>query len=476
MGVIGLTLTGWGISALSTRPTVIPSPNAAHVETAALQSRLSDVRADVSGYLQTHDGAFLRQLNEDGKKLSSALRDVTERLDPAQGRILQTLADHMRAITLQLIQEEASAREHMERFAAAGTEFQTLLRDKARPSVKNYQANAASRREALLVAEKEAANFFRSGTLYAGFHQPAALEDARQSREALVHALDAYRRVSPSRRTEVWSEQLQQSFVRWDDTARRLWAAERGRDPLLHAYEGAYRDLSEWLRKRGETVPAKAVSKERGTGRIAFGIVLAILLCAGLGALGWCLETRVLRPMSLLTKQIDAAATGDLSREFHISYWDEIGKLGTSVNRLVGVLNRSENLVYHLATLVESSGDAIIGYTLDGTILSWNKGAQRVYGYAAEEVKGACLTILSPQDSGAELRGLLDRVKNGEKINPLDMVHQAKNGRTIQAFVRVSCIFDSTKRAIGASMCVQDMTPTDASSASRLGRYSSFSG
>jgi two-component system CheB/CheR fusion protein len=157
---------------------------------------------------------------------------------------------------------------------------------------------------------------------------------------------------------------------------------------------------------------------------------------------------------------VEAAAAGDVSRSPQHWSRDEIGQLAQAVGRMISVLARSENLVYHLAALVESSGEAIISHTLDGTILSWNKGAQRIYGFSAEEAKGQSIAVLSPHDGGAEMMRTIERIRSGERIQPFETIHQARNGRSVRAFVRVSAILDSTRKVIGASFCAQDLTET----------------
>src|SRR5262249_16188423 len=120
-------------------------------------------------------------------------------------------------------------------------------------------------------------------------------------------------------------------------------------------------------------------------------------------------ESQVVGPVQEILQCVEAAAAGDLSRT--PDHWsrDEVGQLAQAVGRLISVLARSENLVYHLAALVDGSGEAIISHTLDGTILSWNKGAQRMYGYSAEEMKGKSIATLSPDDNGAQMMRTLEK-------------------------------------------------------------------
>ena len=190
-----------------------------------------------------------------------------------------------------------------------------------------------------------------------------------------------------------------------------------------------------------------------------------ILLLSGAALVLWThrrMENRLVRSLRELLQCVEAAASGDLSRPPAPWSRDEIGQLAQAIGRLISVLTRSENLVYHLAALVESSGEAIISHTLDGTILSWNKGAQRIYGYSAEEVKGRSIAILSPQDGESELVRNLERIRRGERIQPFETIHQTRQGRRLRALVRTAAILDSTCQVIGASFCAVDLTGREA--------------
>jgi PAS domain S-box-containing protein len=159
-----------------------------------------------------------------------------------------------------------------------------------------------------------------------------------------------------------------------------------------------------------------------------------------------------------LLRYVEVAAAGDLSRVPDEGAPGAVGQLAHAIGRLVTVLARSENLVYHLSTLVESSSEAIISFSLEGTILSWNKGAQRIYGYSSGEAKGKSIAILSPMDLGAEIMQHLQGIRQGDRVQPFETTHRASNGRAVRAFVRVSAIFDSTRNVIAASFCAQELT------------------
>ena len=111
---------------------------------------------------------------------------------------------------------------------------------------------------------------------------------------------------------------------------------------------------------------------------------------------------------------------------------------------------------------MESSGDAIISYTPDGTVLSWNNGAQRIYGYTAEEMKGRSITLLAPYEGGPEMLSQFRKICQGERLRPFETIHRARSGRAVRVFVRVAAIFDSTHKVIGASFCAQDLSDVPA--------------
>ncbi len=111
-----------------------------------------------------------------------------------------------------------------------------------------------------------------------------------------------------------------------------------------------------------------------------------------------------------------------------------------------------------LASIVESSDDAIIGKTLDGTILSWNSGAQKIYGYTADEVKGRPISILAPPDKTDVVPQLLERIRKGQRIEHYKTVRMRKDGKQIDISLTISPIKDSTGKIIGASTIARDIT------------------
>ncbi len=111
-----------------------------------------------------------------------------------------------------------------------------------------------------------------------------------------------------------------------------------------------------------------------------------------------------------------------------------------------------------LAAIVESSDDAIIGKTLDGIITSWNRGAENLYGYSAEEAKCKPVSILMPPNRADELGKIIESIKRGERVQHYETQRMRKDGTIIEVSLTVSPIRDSTGRIIGASTIARDIT------------------
>ena len=117
-----------------------------------------------------------------------------------------------------------------------------------------------------------------------------------------------------------------------------------------------------------------------------------------------------------------------------------------------------EEASYFLASIVESSEDGIIGKSLDGLIVSWNNGAENIYGYTADEVKGKHISILSPSDRQDELAQIYATLKRGESITHLETERKRKDDRLIDVALTISPIFDESGQVTGASTIVRDIT------------------
>ena len=131
---------------------------------------------------------------------------------------------------------------------------------------------------------------------------------------------------------------------------------------------------------------------------------------------------------------------------------------------LIGIMRdvterkRAEEAQHWLATIVESTSDAVIGKTLDGTILSWNHAAEQMYGYTAKEAIGHPITMLAPPERHAEVAQFLIRIRNGERIQNYETERVRKDGKRLYVSLTISPIKDAAGAIRGASAIARDIT------------------
>jgi PAS domain S-box-containing protein len=134
------------------------------------------------------------------------------------------------------------------------------------------------------------------------------------------------------------------------------------------------------------------------------------------------------------------------------------GNLHLSLIRDVSNREPGTGLRFHLAALVDSSGDAIIGETMEGVITSWNRSAERIFGYSAREAIGKPISMLLPPESEREESDALESLKRGETSNAYDAVRARKDGRNVEVSVTMSPIFDPLGNLVGASKVARDIS------------------
>ena len=117
-----------------------------------------------------------------------------------------------------------------------------------------------------------------------------------------------------------------------------------------------------------------------------------------------------------------------------------------------------EDRTFLLASIVESSDDAIITKTSKGRITSWNSGAERIYGFSAGEAIGKPISLLTPPGYADEVPGILKRIQQGESIRHYETMRQRKDGQIINVSVSISPVKDKRGRIIGASTIARDIT------------------
>jgi PAS domain S-box-containing protein len=144
---------------------------------------------------------------------------------------------------------------------------------------------------------------------------------------------------------------------------------------------------------------------------------------------------------ALTRSDIDGQVTG-----LAVIFWD--------MSRIV----RAETETNRLAAIVESSNDAIIGQTLDGTITSWNAAAQKLYGYCPAEAIGQSTRLILPPDREGEQSAMLAGLAQGEVQPNFETVRRAKDGSLVEVSVTLSPILDGDKRIVGASKIARDVS------------------
>ena len=119
---------------------------------------------------------------------------------------------------------------------------------------------------------------------------------------------------------------------------------------------------------------------------------------------------------------------------------------------------RAEEAFLHLAAIVESSDDAILGKNLEGIITSWNAAAERMYGYSAEEIVGQPVTLLFAPDRQDEFTQIMARIRRGERVDHYETMRVRKDGTRLTVSVTISPIKDSSGTIVGASAIARDIT------------------
>jgi PAS domain S-box-containing protein len=129
-----------------------------------------------------------------------------------------------------------------------------------------------------------------------------------------------------------------------------------------------------------------------------------------------------------------------------------------TVTRNLTESKSAEQRLRSLASIVESSDDAIVSKNLDGIIANWNKGAEQIFGYSSEEAIGQPITILIPADRQSEEREILTRIRRGERIDHYETVRQRKDGSLVVVSLTVSPVRNAEGQIIGASKIARDIT------------------
>ena len=148
----------------------------------------------------------------------------------------------------------------------------------------------------------------------------------------------------------------------------------------------------------------------------------------------------------------------------HYVMKDNLGRLVSAVERELQaaqerrIRRQVEATQEYLASIVSCCGDAIIGKTLEGTVVTWNAGAERLYGYTEAEMIGKSISVLCPRSRPEELIEIMERVKQSERVEQLDTVRVRKDGTPVEVSVVLSPIKDIRGQIIGASSVSRDIS------------------
>ncbi|MCB8817199.1 two-component system sensor histidine kinase NtrB [Desulfosporosinus shakirovi] len=136
----------------------------------------------------------------------------------------------------------------------------------------------------------------------------------------------------------------------------------------------------------------------------------------------------------------------------------ELEEINHQLMKEVGERKQVERKIFRLASIVESTEDGIIGMTLEGIIIDWNRGAECIYGYSEEEMVGLSVRKLFPADKQFELDDILLTISLGKSVSHFETTRQRKDGRIIEVHLTVSPIKNHNETIIGASTIVRDVT------------------
>jgi PAS domain S-box-containing protein len=174
----------------------------------------------------------------------------------------------------------------------------------------------------------------------------------------------------------------------------------------------------------------------------------------------WRLSEEILGEGSSIGS-VEVTYLSDISGEERALFLDEERLLLGEVALRLGEArqrHRAHEIRSRLASIVECADEAIIGKDLDGTILSWNRGAERVYGYRAGEVIGKPITILLPPGYPDDIPSILEKMRAGERLEHYETRRMCKDGRVIPVSLMVSPIRDSGGRITGISTIARDIS------------------
>ncbi|HML04496.1 MAG TPA: PAS domain S-box protein, partial [Methanobacterium sp.] len=147
-----------------------------------------------------------------------------------------------------------------------------------------------------------------------------------------------------------------------------------------------------------------------------------------------------------------------LNRFYEIEAFSSYNREFTVVFSDITQRKKADEKIQRLANLVESSSDAILTKSIEGNIISWNKGAEQVYGYYGEEVLGKHISILEPYQIKGETEKLINEIKNGKKIDNYETIRLKKDSEVIYVSINLSPVIDTSGKLVAISTISRDIT------------------
>jgi PAS domain S-box-containing protein len=186
--------------------------------------------------------------------------------------------------------------------------------------------------------------------------------------------------------------------------------------------------------------------------------VPGVVVAARYGGFGPGLFVTVLSAATAFVRYLEPTGNFAIKQPSDLVRLAVFGAAGVVIARLSDTLRHAESDRSQLASIVESSDDAIVGKDLTGVITSWNGGAEQLFGYQASEAIGRSITLIIPAERRAEEEEVIRQIRSGRRVEHFDTVRRRKDGSEVEVSVTVSPITDAGGHIIGASKIARDIT------------------
>lgn len=217
--------------------------------------------------------------------------------------------------------------------------------------------------------------------------------------------------------------------------------------------------------KRVDTAPALGSALDEGT----WDLILSDYSMPAFNAakaLAACQNKAFDAPFIIVSGRIGEEVAVEMMKAGASDYVmkDDLNRLAPAINRELRaardrkIRRQAQLAMAHLASIVETCDDAIISQTLGGTVLSWNSGAERMFGYSAHEMIGESLETLVPPDQQEEISAIRDVIERGRRVERIETVRLRRDGTAIDVSITVSPIKNADGDIQGASIVLRDIT------------------